>query len=182
MIPTDRLVLLFQWVLPRARRETGLRRTTPPPAGGVLNADHVRSGDDSIDVGQLVEENQLDVGRALEVGYTARTAQLTTRTVTAKVRSACSIRWGRRGATQQMSGQTDRPANRSDKRQTASPRTSRGSIPLASASPAAVAMRDEWRGRSSNRDSRRHARRHFSPPIDWRVTNERSRCHTTAAA
>ena len=39
--------------------------------------------------------------------------------------------------------------------------------------------RDEWRGRSSNRDSRRHARCHFSPPIDWRVTNERSSvsCH-----
>jgi hypothetical protein len=41
--------------------------------------------------------------------------------------------------------------------------------------------RDEWRGRSSNRDSRRHARFHFSPRIDRRVTKETSRCHATAA-
>jgi len=45
---------------------TGLRRTTRRPAGGVLDADHVRSGDDSIDVADLVGENQLDVGRTLD--------------------------------------------------------------------------------------------------------------------
>jgi len=46
------------------------------PAGGVLNADHVRPGDDSIDVADLVGENQLDVGRALDVGYIVRSARL----------------------------------------------------------------------------------------------------------
>jgi len=68
-----------------------------------------------------------------------------------------------------------RPTDRRERqRQAAGPRTSQGAIPLACLSPTAVAMRDEWRGRSSNRDSRRRARFHSSPPIDWRVTNERS--------
>jgi hypothetical protein len=77
-----------------------LRRT----AGGVLDADQVRSADDSIDVADLVGENQLDVGRALDGDYIVGSARRTTRTVTAKVRSAWSIRWGRRRATQRMSG------------------------------------------------------------------------------
>jgi hypothetical protein len=98
-------------------------------------------------------------GRALGVGYIVGSAAY----VTAKVRSARPIRWGRRRATQQMPGQTVRPADRSEKRQAASPRTSQGSIPLVFSSSAAV-MRDEWHGHSSNRDSRRHARFHFSPP------------------
>ncbi len=124
----------------------------------------------------LVGENQLDVGRALDVGYIVGSARLTTRTVTANVRWACSIRWGRRRATQQMSGQTDRPTGATSVRPPA-----RGPLRdrSRSFSPSpAVSMRDEWRGRSSSRDSRRHARCHFSPPIDW-VTNERSSvsCH-----
>ena len=53
-------------------RAARLRR----PAGGVLDADHVRPGDDSIDVVDLVGENQLDVGRALYVGYIVGSARL----------------------------------------------------------------------------------------------------------
>jgi hypothetical protein len=87
MISTDRLMLLFEWVLPRARTSTGLRRTTAPPGWRSPQWDHVRSGDDSIDVADLVGENQLDVGRALDVSYIVGGARLTTRTVTAKVRS-----------------------------------------------------------------------------------------------
>ena len=79
MISIDRLVLLFEWVLPRARRSTGLRRTTAPsrwrsPRGGS------RPPRRSIGVADLVAENQLDVGRALEVGYIVGSARLTTRT------------------------------------------------------------------------------------------------------
>ena len=58
---------------------------------------------------------------------------------------------------------SDRPTGRHERQASASPTTSQGSIPLAFPSPAAVAMRDEWHGRPSNRDSRRHARFHFSP-------------------
>ena len=136
-------------------------------------------GDDSIDVADLVGENQLDVRRALDVGYIVGSARLTTRTETANVRSGCSVRWGRRRATQQKcpvrpTGRQERQASRPPARGPLRDR-SRSLSP----SPSAVAMRDEWRGRSSNRDSRRHARCHFSPPIDWRVTNERSSlpCH-----
>ena len=136
-------------------------------------------GDDSIDVADLVGENPLDVRRALDVGYIVGSARLTTRTETANVRSGCSVRWGRRGATQQKcpvrpTGRQERQASRPPARGPLRDR-SRSLSP----SPAAVAMRDEWRGRSSGRDSRRHARCHFSPPIDWRVTNERSSlpCH-----
>jgi hypothetical protein len=45
-------------VLPRARRSTGRAGRLRRPAGGVLDTDHVRSGDDSIGVAHLVRENR----------------------------------------------------------------------------------------------------------------------------
>lgn len=91
---------------------------------------YVRFGDDSIDVADLVGENQLDVGRALDVGCIVGSARLTTRTITANVRSACRYGGGGDGR-HNKNVRSDRPADRSDKRQAASPRTSQGSITLA---------------------------------------------------
>ena len=89
----DRLALLSQCGCSLAREgkpACGVRLRRP--AGGVLDADHVRSGDGSIDVAVLVVENQLDVGCALDLGYIVDSARLTTRTVGANV--ALLTVWG----------------------------------------------------------------------------------------
>jgi len=78
----------------------------------------------------LVEENQLDVGRALDVGYIFGSARLTTRTRNGK--SSVAMLDTVDAATGDTTNiRSDRPADRSDKRQAASPRTSQESIPLA---------------------------------------------------
>jgi hypothetical protein len=88
--------------------------------GGVLDADHVRPGDDSIDVVDLVGENRLDVGRALDVGCIVgqRAAYHANRNGKCSVGMLDTV--GRRRVTQQ-NVRSDRPADRSDKRQAASP-------------------------------------------------------------
>ena len=85
------------------------------------------------------------------------------------------------GDATKLSAQTDRPTGAISV-QAASPGTSQGSIPPPSPSLAAVAMRDEWRGRSSGRDLRCYARRHFSPRSTGASRTRHPRCHATAGA
>jgi hypothetical protein len=81
----------------------------------VLDADHVCPGDESIDVVDLVGENQLDVARALDVGCIAgqRAAYHANRNGKCLVGMLDTVA-AAAGDTKNV--RSDRPADRSDKR------------------------------------------------------------------
>jgi len=162
IISIDRLMLLFEWVLPGAQGKPACAARLRRPAGGVLEADHVRPGDRS--VWPTSSQRTSSTSAALLRWATSLVARGLPRERNGRSSVGMLDSVGAATGDTTRKARSDRPAGRQERQTSAaSPRTSQGSIPLAFPSPAAVAMTDEWRGRSSNRGSRRHARCRFSP-------------------